>query len=77
MENEQIFAIVGYVLAILIPILGIILGLVLLFTKGDESEYLRKHSKYIIIVGVVMIVLSIILVMLFGISLLGIGMAMS
>lgn len=76
MENETIVAIVGYVLAVVIPILGILVGLLIFFTKGD-NEYLRQHAKYIIIVGVAMIVLTAVLVMIFGVSLLGLGMAMS
>ncbi|WP_405290207.1 DUF4870 domain-containing protein [Methanobrevibacter sp.] len=70
MESEQILAIIGYILAILLPLVGVIYGLVLYFVKGDD-EYIKKHAKYIIIVGVLMMVISIILVSVLGISMLG------
>lgn len=70
MESEKILAIIGYILAILLPLVGVIYGLVLYFVKGDD-EYVKKHAKYIIIVGVVMMVISIILVSVLGISMLG------
>lgn len=70
MESEKILAIIGYILAILLPLIGVIYGLVLYFVKGDD-EYVKKHAKYIIIVGVVMIIISIILVSVLGISMLG------
>lgn len=70
METETILAIVGYILAILFPLIGVIYGLILYFAKGDD-EYIKKHAKYIIIVGVVMMLLSIILVSLLGVSMLG------
>ena len=70
MEAEKILAIIGYILAILFPLIGVIYGLVLYFVKGDD-EYIKKHAKYIIIVGVLMMVISIILVSVLGISMLG------
>ena len=70
MEAEKILAIIGYILAILLPLVGVIYGLVLYFVKGDD-EYIKKHAKYIIIVGVLMMVISIILVSVLGISMLG------
>ena len=67
MEFETIIAIIGYILAIVFPLVGVIYGLILYFVKGDD-EYLKKHAKYIIIVGVAMMIISIILMALFGIS---------
>ena len=72
MESETILAIIGYVLAVLFPLIGVIYGLALYFLKGDD-EYLKKHAKYIIIVGVVMMILSIVLAMIFGISMIGLS----
>lgn len=69
MEFETIIAIIGYILAIVFPLVGVIYGLILYFVKGDD-EYLKKHAKYIIIVGVAMMIISIILMALFGISVL-------
>ena len=73
MESEQILAIIGYILAILFSFIGLIYGLVLYFAKGDD-EYLKKHAKYIIIIAVVLMILSFILTMIFGISMIGMGM---
>ena len=70
MEAEKILAIIGYILAILFPLIGVIYGLILFFAKGDD-EYVKKHAKYIIIVGVVMIIISIIVVSALGVSMLG------
>ena len=69
MESGKILAIIGYILAILFPLIGVIYGLILFFAKGDD-EYVKKHAKYIIIVGVVMMIISIIVVAL-GVSILG------
>lgn len=70
MNSDTILAIIGYILAILFPLIGVIYGLIIYFVKGD-NEYLKNHAKYIIIVGVVMIIISFILVTLFGLSLFG------
>ena len=70
METETILAIAGYIIAIFFPLIGVIYGLMLYFTKGDD-EYLKKHGKYIIIVGVVVMIISILLAMMMGISVLG------
>lgn len=68
MESDTILAIIGYILAILFPLIGVIYGLILYFAKGD-NEYIKKHAKYIIIVGVIMMVISLIVTMVMGISL--------
>lgn len=68
MESDTILAIIGYILAILFPLIGVIYGLILYFAKGD-NEYIKKHAKYIIIVGVIMMVIALILTMVMGISL--------
>ncbi|WP_405298123.1 DUF4870 domain-containing protein [Methanobrevibacter sp.] len=72
MDSRTIIAIIGYILAILFPLIGVIYGLILYFVKGDD-EYIKKHAKYIIIVGVIMMIISIVLAMVMGISLLAIG----
>ena len=49
---DKIIVIVGYLLAILIPILGLIAGIVLYFVKKEDPFY-QKHAKYIMILAVV------------------------
>ena len=48
--------IIGYILAILFPILGIIMGIYLITRK--DSEDAKKHGKYVIIVAVIVWALS-------------------
>ena len=57
---DKIIAIVGYLLAILIPILGLIVGVVLYFVKKEDPFY-QKHAKYIMILAVVVWVLGFVL----------------
>ena len=47
METEKILAIIGYILAILFPLIGVIYGLILYFAKGDD-EYVKKHSASLV-----------------------------
>ena len=56
---DKIIVIVGYLLAIFVPILGLIAGVILYFVKKEDPFY-QKHAKYIIIVSIVVWVLSII-----------------
>lgn len=69
-DSKTILAIIGYILAVLIPFIGLIYGLILYFTKGDD-EYLKKHAKYIIIVAVILWAFSLILMVVFDITVLG------
>lgn len=55
-KSYTIAVIIGYIAAILIPILGIIIG-VYLMTRKDSSD--AKHGKYMIIVAVIVWILSI------------------
>ncbi len=57
---DKIIVIIGYLLAIFIPILGLIAGIVLYFVKKEDPFY-QKHAKYIMIVAVVVWILGIIL----------------
>ena len=54
---DKIIVIIGYLLAIFIPILGLIAGIVLYFVKKEDPFY-QKHAKYIIIVAIVVWILS-------------------
>ena len=55
--TDKIIVIVGYLLAILIPILGLIAGVILYFVKKEDPFY-QKHAKYIIIVAIAVWILS-------------------
>ena len=59
--KELIIAIVGYILALISPILGLIAGAIIYFTQ-KENPLLSKHGKYIIIVAVAVWIIGIILV---------------
>lgn len=63
MENEGniIIPIIGYILAILIPIIGLIYGAAIFFLKKDVQLY-RKHGRYIIYLSIVVWIIGIILV---------------
>ena len=54
---DKIIVIVGYLLAIFVPILGLIAGVILYFVKKEDPFY-QKHAKYIIIVAIVVWALS-------------------
>ena len=58
---DKIIAIVGYLLAIFIPILGLIVGVILYFVKKEDPFY-QKHAKYIIIVAIAIWVIGALLV---------------
>ena len=58
---DKVIVIVGYLLAIFIPLLGLIAGVVLYFVKKEDPFY-QKHAKYIIIASIVVWALSAILV---------------
>lgn len=63
MENEGSIAIpiLGYIIAILSPLLGLIYGAVLVFFKKDTPLY-QKHGRFIIYFAIVVFVISLILV---------------
>ena len=58
---DKIFVVIGYILAILFPIVGIIVGALLYFLKKEDAFY-QTHGKYIIIVGIAMIAINILLI---------------
>lgn len=67
MENKGTIAIpiIGYVIAIISPIIGLIYGAVLVFFKKDTPLY-QKHGRFIIYFAIVMFILGIILRSAFG-----------
>lgn len=60
-EGNIIIPIIGYILAILIPIIGLIYGAAIFFLKKDVPLY-RKHGRYIIYLSIVVWIIGIILV---------------
>lgn len=59
-EKKNTWAVViGYVLAVLIPLLGIIFSLYLL---TRDSEYSKRHGKYVLIVAAVVWLISFLLI---------------
>lgn len=60
--KELIIAIIGYILAIVSPLLGIIAGAIIYFTQ-KENPFFSKHGKYIIIVAIIAWIIGIILVL--------------
>ena len=61
-ENDHKFAIIiGYILAILIPLFGLIVG-IYLYTRKD-SENAQKHAKFVILVAVIVWFISFMLMM--------------
>lgn len=56
-KNYTIAIVVGYVMAILIPLIGLIIGIYLL---TRDSSRAKKHGKFVLIVTVVVWALSVI-----------------
>ena len=67
MDNEgtKIIPIIGYVIAFLSPILGLIYGAILFFYKKDVPLY-RKHGRYIIYFAIAMFIVSLIVAWTMG-----------
>ncbi len=67
MENEgnKIIAYLGYVVALLSPILGLIYGAILFFLKKEVPLY-RKHGRYIIYFAIAVFIVSVIIMFAMG-----------
>ncbi|MBQ2961835.1 DUF4870 domain-containing protein [Methanobrevibacter sp.] len=61
--TEKFFVGIGYLLAVFYPIVGIIIGAALYFLKKDDPFY-QKHGKYMIIVGIVVVIIEVILALM-------------
>lgn len=59
-EGTIIIPIIGYVIALLSPILGLIYGSVLFFIKKDVPLY-RKHGRFIIYVAIAAFIVGLII----------------
>ncbi len=67
MENEGTIAIpiIGYIIALLSPLLGLIYGAILFFYKKDVPLY-RKHGRYIIYFAIATFIISLIVARTMG-----------
>lgn len=65
MENEGtiILPIIGYIIGLLSPILGLVYGSILFFFKKDVPLY-RKHGRFIIYFSIAVFIASMIVVYL-------------
>ena len=57
-ESHTVAIVIGYILAILIPLLGLVAAIYLL--TRDNSPSAKRHGKYVLIVTVIVWILSII-----------------
>lgn len=64
-EGTIIIPIIGYVIAFLSPILGLIYGAILFFYKKDVPLY-RKHGRFIIFFAVAMFIVSLVVALAMG-----------
>jgi hypothetical protein len=62
MENEGNIAIpiIGYIIALIIPIAGLVYGAALFYLKKDVELY-RKHGRYLIYFSIAVFIISTIL----------------
>lgn len=62
MENDgnMIVPVIGYVIALIIPIIGLVYGAALVFMKKDVEMY-QKHGRFIIYFAIVVFIISTIL----------------
>jgi hypothetical protein len=62
MENEGtiIIPIIGYIIAVISPIIGLLYGAALVFFKKDTPLY-QKHGRFIIYFAIVVFIISFII----------------
>ncbi|MBO6124005.1 MAG: hypothetical protein J6P09_09210 [Methanobrevibacter sp.] len=62
MENKGTIAIpiIGYIITIIAPIIGLVYGAILFFFKKDTPLY-QKHGRFIIYFSIVVFVISLII----------------
>ena len=62
MENKGTIAIpiIGYIITIIAPIIGVVYGAILFFFKKDTPLY-QKHGRFIIYFSIVVFVISLII----------------
>ncbi len=59
-DGNIIIAILGYIIALISPILGLIYGAALFFLKKDVQLY-RKHGRFIIYFSILLFIIQTIL----------------
>jgi hypothetical protein len=64
-EGTIIIPIIGYIIGLVSPILGLLYGSVLFFFKKDVPLY-RKHGRFIIYFSIAVFIASLIVVYLIG-----------
>ena len=64
-EGTIIIPIIGYVIALVSPIIGLIYGTVLFYFKKDVPLY-RKHGRYIIYFAIAVFIVSLIISYVLG-----------
>ena len=62
MENVGtiIIPIIGYIIAVISPVIGLLYGAVLVFFKKDTALY-QKHGRFIIYFAIVLFIIDLIL----------------
>lgn len=62
MENEGtiVIPIIGYIIAVISPIIGLLYGAVLVFFKKDTELY-QKHGRFIIYFAILLFIIDLIL----------------
>ncbi|MBR3112336.1 MAG: hypothetical protein IKH29_01330 [Methanobrevibacter sp.] len=60
-EGTIIIPIIGYIIALISPLLGLIYGAILFYYKKDVPLY-RKHGRYIIYLAILIFVIGMIAV---------------
>jgi hypothetical protein len=64
-EGTIIIPIIGYVIALVSPIIGLIYGSILFYFKKDVPLY-RKHGRYIIYFAIAVFIVSLIISYVLG-----------
>ncbi len=59
-DGNIIIPIIGYIIALISPIIGLIYGAILVFFKKD-SELYQKHGRFIIYFAIVVFIVSLII----------------
>lgn len=62
-DGNIIIPIIGYIISIISPIIGLIFGAVLVFFKKDSALY-QKHGRFIIYFSILVFIISFIIRML-------------
>lgn len=64
-EGTMIIPILGYIIALLSPILGLVYGAILFYYKKDVPLY-RKHGRFIIYFAIAVFIIYLIIVLAMG-----------